>query len=326
MKVTPQKLSAGDEVRIIAPAFSITTIDEKVRKLAEQRLTALGLNVTYGEHVEECDEFDSSSIESRVSDLHDAFQDSNVKAILTAMGCFNSSDLLPHIDYELIKQNPKIFCGFSDITALNTAIYTKADLVTYSGAHFFTFGMLHGLEYTSEYFKKCFFNNTEYIVEPAAEWSDDEWWIAQEDREYITNDGYNILAEGRASGKSLGGNLATLNLLQGTSFMPDLTGAVLFLEDDAESNVLTFNRDLRSLVQSYHFREVKGLVLGRFQKKSKVQIEQLAKLLRQIEELQGIPIVANANFGHTDPIFTFPIGGKVEVEAINSSVSLKFIR
>lgn len=81
----------------------------------------------------------SSSIRSRVADIHEAFNDSSVKAILTVIGGFNSNQLLPYLDYDLISENPKILCGFSDITALATAIYTQTELITYSGAHFSSF-------------------------------------------------------------------------------------------------------------------------------------------------------------------------------------------
>lgn len=112
----------------------------------------MGFQVTFSKHAEELDRFASSSISSRVQDLHRAFRDPNVKAILTTLGGYNSNGLLKHLDYDLIRKNPKFFCGYSDITALNNAIYTKTRLVTYSGPHFSSFGMEKGLEYTNDYF------------------------------------------------------------------------------------------------------------------------------------------------------------------------------
>ena len=97
-----------------------------------------------------------ASRDARVEDLNEAFRDENVKAILTVIGGFNSNQLLDYIDYEAIKNNPKIFCGFSDITALSNAIYAKTGVVTYSGPHYSSFGMLKGFEYSLEYFKKMF--------------------------------------------------------------------------------------------------------------------------------------------------------------------------
>jgi muramoyltetrapeptide carboxypeptidase LdcA involved in peptidoglycan recycling len=108
MSVMPPKLKENDEIRVISPARSLSMIGEEITEIAEKRLQELGFNVTYGSNVYEQDEFVSSSVESRIKDLHDAFSDTNVKGILTVIGGFNSNQLLKHIDYDLIKKNPKI--------------------------------------------------------------------------------------------------------------------------------------------------------------------------------------------------------------------------
>ncbi len=120
--------------------MSYSIFSEELKNIANKRFEDLDLKLTFGKHINEKNEFTSLSIESRIEDLHDAFQDKNVKAIFTAIGGANSNQLLKYIDWELIKNNPKIFCGFSDITALNNAIYIKTGLVTYSGPHYSTFG------------------------------------------------------------------------------------------------------------------------------------------------------------------------------------------
>lgn len=150
------KLKFGDEIRVISPARSMKIITEELREIAKRRFEEMGLKVTFAKHVEECDDFSSSSIESRVEDIHEAFLDKNVKAVITTIGGYNSNQLLRYIDYEIIKSNPKIFCGFSDITALCCAIYKKTGLITYYGPHFSSFAMEKGIEYTREYFKKSF--------------------------------------------------------------------------------------------------------------------------------------------------------------------------
>ena len=122
------------------------------------------MQITFGEYVNEEDIFHSSSIQSRISDLHAAFLDKNVKAILAVKGGSNANQLLSYIDYDLIKKNPKIFCGFSDITALQNAIYHKAGLVTYSGPQFSSFAIKEELEYTIKFFKRIFFENMPRIA------------------------------------------------------------------------------------------------------------------------------------------------------------------
>ena len=290
-----------------------------------EAIAALNLRVTYGEHCEESDEFDSSPIESRVADIHAAFADPNVKGILTALGGYNSNQLLRYLDYNLIKANPKILCGFSDITALGTAIYAMTGMATYSGPHFSTFGMEKGLEYTLENFKKCVMSIEPFEITPSMEWSDDIWRRDQVNRSFIPNEGFLVINCGQAEGKLLGGNLCTLNLLQGTEYMPSLADSILLVEDDYESKLANFDRDLQSLIHQPGFERVKGLVIGRFQNKSEVVQEMLVKTIRDKDELKGIPVIANADFGHTTPQFTFPIGGKGRLAVTDGKVSLTII-
>ena len=138
--VLANRLKPGDEIRVIAPSASMALVKEEQLDLALTRLKGLGFQISYGEHVYKHDEFYSTSIADRIFDLHTAFLDPNVKAILAAIGGYNANGLLNEIDFELIRNHPKVFCGYSDMTALNLAIYHKTGLVTYSGPHFSTFG------------------------------------------------------------------------------------------------------------------------------------------------------------------------------------------
>lgn len=316
--ITPNKLKPGDEVRIIAPSMSQYIISEECLELATKRFEDMGLKVSFGEHVNECDLFQSSPVESRVADLHDAFSDPTVKAIITVIGGFNCNQLLKYIDYDLIAKNPKIFCGFSDITALQNAILAKTGLVTYSGPHFSTFGMVKGFEYVEEYFKKNLFSNESFTIEPSEKWSDDPWFMDQENRVFIDNPGYTVWNEGEAEGHIVGGNLPTLCLLNGTEYMPNLEGAVLFLEDDdfaGEDTDVEIDRNLQSLIHQASFNGVKAIVFGRFQNSSMMADEVFEALLTSKRELANIPIISGADFGHTTPLATFPIGGKVKMVA-----------
>lgn len=109
VRIVPKKLVGGDQVRVIAPSGSLKIIAEENVNHAVSSIEALGLKVTFGKNVNEVDIMGSSAIASRVEDLHEAFSDKNVKAILTVIGGFNSNQLLSYIDYDLIKNNPKIF-------------------------------------------------------------------------------------------------------------------------------------------------------------------------------------------------------------------------
>ena len=209
------KLNQGDEIRVIAPSRSLSIVSERGIEQAKQRLEDLGFRVTFGKHVMNKDIQQSSSIARRVEDLHEAFADTNVKGILTAIGGFNSNELLPYIDYELLKNNPKIFCGFSDVTALATAIYAKCDFITYSGPHFSSFAMEGLQDYQTHFFKRALMNDERYTLEASATWSDDAWYLDEVNRTYEAGQ-WKVYSDGEATGHLIGGNLCTLNLLQGT--------------------------------------------------------------------------------------------------------------
>ena len=324
--IIPEKLKKGDLVRIIAPACSLGIISKENREIANKRFEEMELRISFGKHVEEIDEFNSSNIESRIEDLHDAFADPEVKAIFPVVGGFNSNQLLRYIDWELIRNHPKVFCGYSDITALNNAIYAKTGLVSYSGPCYSTFAEKKNFEYTLEYFKKCIFSRDPFEVKPSEIWSDDSWYMDQEHRNLIRNEGCLVINEGSAEGALLGGNLCTLNLLQGTEYMPSLENSILFLEDDETSKIVDFDRNLQSLIHLSDFGGVKSIVMGRFQKASEATNELIIKMIRTKRELVHIPVIANVDFGHTQSIITFPVGGTVKIEVKDATAKIKVVK
>lgn len=310
MTITPPRLRPGDTIRVIAPSGSFLTpwITDDMKAEATRRLTSMGYRVTFGAHLNEINDFCSSSIESRIADLHDAFRDPDIRLILCTRGGFNVNQLLDHLDDDLIAKNPKILCGFSDITALSNAIFARTGLLGYSGPVFYQFGRTHGVEWMSDVFLKCVSDTAPYSLTPPAHWFDD-------DGTQHENSGPVVIQTGIAEGTLLGGNLCTLNLLQGTSYLPDLTDSVLFIEDDYESKPHHFDRNLLSLLHVPSFSGVRGVVFGRFQPGSDMTDSLMKAIIRTKPQLAGLPIIINAEFGHTLPLATFPIGGKVRIEA-----------
>ncbi|WP_350345063.1 S66 peptidase family protein [Proteinivorax tanatarense] len=321
----PKKLQKGDEVRVISPASSLKVIAPEQRELAIKRLNKLGLNVTFSKNAEEMDDFMSSSIKSRIDDLHNAFKDKNVKGILTTLGGYNCNQLLKYIDYSLIKDNPKVLCGFSDITALSNAIYHKTGLVGYSGPHFSSLGMLKGIDYTVENFEKCLMKENSFELVPSSYWSDDLWFMDQQNRKFRESRGFKIVNTGEAEGVVVGGNLCTFNLLHGTEFMPDLTDKIIFIEDDYETNPQIFDRDLQSIIHQPNFDKVRGLIIGRFERRSRFTTDLLQKSIKSKKELKGIPIIADVDISHTTPRATMPIGGKVKMKADDNKAIIEIL-
>ncbi len=324
--VVPKKLSKNSTLQVVAPARSLAIISEDTRHYADKHFDELlSINRTFGEHTEEIDQFDSSSIESRVSDLHAAYLNPDVDGLITVIGGYNSNQLFDSLDWDIIANNPKILCGFSDITALQNAIYAKTGVVTYSGPHYSNFGQKQFDPYTADYFKKCVFDDKPYEVLPSKYWTDDQWFLNQDDRNPVKNEGYWALSDGEGEGTIIGGNLCTLNLLQGTEYMPTADKVFLFVEDDADTYAELFDRDLESLIQSFTPGSIQAVVIGRFQKQSEMTREKLIEVIKNKKRLAGIPIIANADFGHTDPKITFPLGGTAKLTVKGKSVSLSII-
>jgi muramoyltetrapeptide carboxypeptidase len=316
----PPKLRRGDTVRVLAPARSRALVLEHDHSaLIDARFADMGLTLTYGRNVDERDDFDSSSVTSRVQDLHEAFADPGVAAIITVIGGFNSNELLPHLDWGLITANPKVLCGYSDITALHNAILAKTGLVTYSGPHWSSFGMRDHFEQTQQWFVDTLFDGGPVELRPAPTWTDDLWFLDQDHREQLPGDGWWSVQEGSAEGRIIGTNLCTLNLLQGTELMPPLDGAVLALEDDSTSNPVTFARNLTSLLQLPDAPRIRGLAIGRFQRESHMTRSLLEQIVANQPGLAGLPVLANADFGHTFPLATMPIGGTVALTVADNS-------
>jgi muramoyltetrapeptide carboxypeptidase LdcA involved in peptidoglycan recycling len=311
----PAKLRPGSHIRVVAPSRSLAILDDDVRTRADERLRALDLRVSFGDHAEVIDDFASSPVRARLDDLHAAFADPDVDAILTVIGGFNSNQLLEHIDYDLIRAHPKVLCGFSDITALSNAILARSDLVTYSGPHYSSFGMKHHFDYTEHSFRECLFNDMPLDLVPSPNWSDDLWFQNQDDRRLEPNDGWWVLNRGAASGTIVGGNLCTLNLLQGTPFMPPLHDTIVFVEDDAEVRPWDFDRNLTSLIQQPSFKGARAVVIGRFQRETRMTRDLLTQIVATKPALDAIPVLANVDFGHCTPVITFPIGGRATIAA-----------
>lgn len=205
----PRKLRPGDTIRVVAPALSRKFVTEHDHStLIEARFAAMGLRLTFGDHVDERDDFNSSSVASRVADLHAAFADPGVAGILTVIGGENSNELLPYLDWDLIAANPKVFCGYSDITAVQNAILARTGLVTYSGPHWSSYGMRDHFGQTQQWFEQALLDEGTIDLRPSESWTDDLWFLDQDKRTSRLNDGWWPLRPGQATGRIVGGTWA----------------------------------------------------------------------------------------------------------------------
>jgi len=325
----PEKLQPGDEIRIVSLSQSLSAVDLTSQRIALQRLQSFGFTVTFARNACVSDMFESSSIKDRLADFTAAMQDPKVKIILASTGGYNVNQLLELIDYQMIRQHPKIISGYSDITALLNAIYARSGVATYSGPCFSTFGMQKGFAYTQEYWLRCLTQNTPYVVQSSKRWSNDAWDKNQAKRTFLPNRGLLVIQEGKAIGVALGGSLCTVNLLQGTLYMPALKNSILFIEDDnivGEFFAPEFERNLISLLQQADAKFIRGIVFGRFEKSAKMTIKKLRAIVGHAHVNPRIPIIANADFGHTTPQCTFPVGGEVRVVAKGYRATIEILK
>lgn len=324
--IYPPKIGPGAHLRVIAPARSLGLISPENIGVAKTLFDQLGLKISFGKHVHEKDEFNSSSVRSRITDLHEAFADKSVNGILSVIGGYNSGQLLGHIDSRLIADNPKILCGFSDITTLSNAIYAKTGLVGYSGPHFSSFGMKKGFEYTLDSFKRCLFGVEPYTLVPSKEWSDDSWFSDQETRTFTRNEGYRVVnkVEGTFEGTIVGGHLGSFALLQGTSYWLSLKDAIVMVEETETTKPEVWDQRLQSLLHQKDADQIKAILIGRVPPKAGMSIDMLSRIIKSKDLLGKVPVIANLNFGHTTPIVTYPIGGqgKINISGDNAEISI----
>lgn len=314
-----KKLRQGNHIRIVSPSSSIERLGGFEANLAaKEKLEELGFKLSFSEHYFENDIFYSSSIASRVADLEVAFSDETVDAIMTTIGGFNCNELLPYLDYDLIARNPKIFCGYSDTTALLNAIYAKTGMQTYMGPAYSSFKMKEGQPYQTDSWLKAVTQN-QYELIPSSQWSNDAWYLPDTPRTFFPTD-WKVYNPGQASGIAIGGNISTLNLLTGTEFAPKPDRYILFLEEAEDDHYDVICRHLAALLQAYP--NPQAVLLGRFPKETKMTEEILLAILDKHPILNTIPVLYDLDFAHTQPLFTITIGGQVQVDT--ESLSVRF--
>ncbi|WP_099811331.1 S66 family peptidase [Streptococcus suis] len=312
-----KRLKKGDHIRVVSPSSSIERIGGFEANLAaKEKLEELGFKLSFSEHYFENDIFDSAPIANRVADLEAAFADESVDAILTTIGGFNSNELLPYLDFDLIARHPKIFCGYSDTTALLNAIYAKTGMQTYMGPAYSSFKMDLGQDYQTEAWLKAVTQDS-YDLIPSPEWSSDAWYLPDSPRTFYPTE-WKVYNPGQASGTAIGGNLSTFALLHGTEFAPKPEKYILFLEEAEEDHYTEFTRHFAALLQNYP--NPQAVLIGRFPKETKMTEEILLAILDKHPILKTIPVLYNLDFAHTQPLFTITIGGQVELDTETFSI------
>jgi len=299
------------EIRVVAVSDSLEGLHVNLISKATAVLGSLRMTVSFSAHCMDKRSGNAGDVRNRVADLHDAFADSRVAAILIGVGGTNAIDMLPHLDYELIRAHPKPICGFSDATVILNAIYARTGLVTYYGPMLFSFVGNVEPDYTLENFRKAVLQRASYVLTPAAKWGN--YTELNSDR---INEGYQVIREGNADGVLVGGHVPSLNLLQGTDYLPDLNGAVLFIEiceRYGKATIEKLNQYLGALLLQKGAGGIRALLVGRLYAADGVTADELKRVLLSRDDLSHIPIIVNVDFGHTTPMVTLPVGGRIRI-------------
>lgn len=265
------------------------------------------------------------NIKERVKGLHDFVVDKDIDVIMSFWGGTNTNQLLPYLDYELIKKNPKIYVGYSDTSALLLAITKKTNLVTYHGPAAITYSKPDLMEYCYEYFDKAI-KGGEWSIEEPKKYADDLYFLREKDadrRIFKKNKGLKVFRSGNCEGEVVVSNLQTLLVLAGTEYFPSLKNKVLFVEEAEDEQTPMIHRFFTQLSLLKDFKDIKGLVVGKFMDYSRVSQDNLETIFKEISSRFKGPIIYDASFGHTDPIFTIPNGARVKIKS-NSGEKIKF--
>ena len=302
--IKPKPLQKGDSVAIIAPA---SPSDKNLIDKCITSLNKLGLKVVVGESCLSEHGFLSGTDDIRANDINCMFADKNIKGIFALRGGYGCARLLNLIDFKLIKKNPKIFVGYSDITALHIAINQKSKLITYHGPMIST-ELIKGLdEYSADYYQKFIFGH-----EKVAELFNPE------------GDNLEIINTGVATGQLIGGNLSLICSSLGTKYEINTKNKILFLEEIDEVPYKV-DRMLTHLKQSGKLKDTNGIILGAFtnciapnNKKSLSLQEVFNEIILPLKK----PTISNLVCGHCLPTLTLPLGAKVLIDANNKKIKI----
>ncbi len=283
--IKSSKLSPGDTVGVISPAGPVDRADLTA---GLRFLEKAGYRVHVAPHVYDRREYLAGRDEDRLWDLTSVFRNPEIKAVFCSRGGYGTLRLLDRIDYDLIRNNPKILVGYSDITALLTAVFQRTGLVTFHGP------MVKGFPELPE---KAWRNLVHMIssTKPVM---------------FSPMEGH-ALKGGRGRGPLMGGNLSLLCRLLGTPYMPDLSGAILFIEDRGEA-LYRLDRMLTHLALSGHLKGIKGLIAGRFTACGEPAA--VDELIKERFAPMNIPIAAGFPLGHGLDNTTLPLGIPVELD------------
>lgn len=297
--IKPRALPENATLGLIAPASPIYASSDYNRMI--ESLEGLGYTLVIGDHVKDRNGYLAGRDEDRVADLHSMFKDDSIDGILCTRGGYGSNRILDLIDFELIRSNPKVFVGFSDITSLHMSIYKKSGLITFHGP----VGKSYWNEFTVDSWNAILHQKESSVFNVP----DDQ------------DDAFTIYS-GKASGKLLGGNLTVLTSLIGSNYLPDFDGSILFLEDIGE-DIYRIDRMFSQLELSGVLDQITGLAFGKCTDCSANSNSlSLQQVLDHYIAKRKIPSFYGAMISHEEQNITLPVGVEAMIDADLKTIRL----
>ena len=290
--IKPKKLNKGDVIGVVAPSSPIIGIKieelERARKIVEED----GFKVKYSKNLFSNTNEYTATAKEKADDINEMFQDKEVKMIWCAKGGASSNTTFEYLDWKLIKQNPKIICGYSDITSLTNIITSKTGLVTFSGTNFKTIATDETDYSYNEAIKRFVYGSLE---------------LGKPDDEYKT------IQEGIAEGELIGGNLYLTRGIVSGEYSVDFSNKILFLEEfSIESDPERVSSYLYYMKQNGVFDKIKGFWIGNYEHESGISLEKI--VMDILGDEYKFPIIKSNNFGHTERKTVIPIGIKARID------------
>lgn len=307
-RLVPPRLEPGDIIGVISPASPPYGEKRQQYEKGINYLKENGYRVLEGQHVLNEHGYLAGTDQERLYDLNEMFGNPEVKAIFCSRGGYGTPRIIAKVNYDMIRRNPKIFVGYSDITSLQLAIFAQTGLISYSGP-MIAVEMGKGLHpFTEDYFWRTLTLGETMCLD-----------AKQTDYEPI------IYKGGSAEGILLGGCFSLINPLIGSPFLPDFTNAILFLEDTGES-IYAIDRLFAQMRLSGLLNEINGIVLGQFldteQKNTGEPSLTFEQVIHDYTGDLGIPVLGNFPYGHGDVKFTLPLGSTVRLDCDNAVLEM----
>ena len=311
--IRPKALKPGDTIGLITPSSYVSDPDRLIT--AERTIKYFGLKMKMGQNVRKRSGYLGGSIDERVDDLHAMFRDPEIKGVFCIRGGYGSAQLLDRIDYGLIRRNPKVFIGYSDITAMHLAIHKRAGLVTFHGP----VPVSRFTDYTQQYFRKALFDTAPLgvLTNPP------------ETNTLRPNHTLRTVRGGKARAPLVGGNLTLISTTMGTPYEIDTSGKIFFIED-VDEQPYSIDRMLTHLRLAGKFESAAAVIFGECAdcrpRKFEPSFESTFSLGEVLDEILGklkIPVLAGLTIGHTDDQLTIPLGVMASLDAGKGELTIE---